>query len=418
MDIVQVSNTDLMGRRFNGHDLQLTLNQLGHTIYQFVMEKLGDEPTTLQIAHQDEMFVRSMMRKLEYELSTNSILFPFGRFLAEHPQFREADLVHYHLIHNHFLSIYDFPKLTSSIPSVWTVHDPWIVTGHCVHPRNCMGWKSGCEKCPMLDDAAFPMQVDKAAQMWKLKRQTYKEVDIDIVVSTQFMEDYIRNSPLTSHFTHIHRIPFGIKVEDFQQSSKKQTRSRLGLEDHYFVIAFRADANEIKGQKYIIEMLDRLKTDIPVALLTIGLDSLPSHVKENFPVIELGWLHDPITISDFYTAADVFLMPSLAESFGLMAIEAMASGCPIIVFEDTVLPEITFAPECGLAVPYKNSEKLRETVERLIRSPDECRLRGERGRELAKKHYQYAEYVNRHIQLYQEVINRKAKQREGEVSYE
>lgn len=413
MNIVQVTNSDLVGRRFNGHDLHLSLNHLGHTAYQFVMEKLGDELTTISIANKNEMFVRSMMRKLEYELSTNNLLFPFGRFLAVNSKFQEANVAHFHLIHNHFLSLYDLPMLSNLVPSIWTVHDPWIVTGHCVHPRECMGWKSGCMNCPMLEDAAFPMQVDKAAQMWELKRQAYKQMNIDIVVSSQFMEDYIRTSPLTSHFKYIHRIPFGIKVEDFQQSTKVESRRRFGIDDQQFVIAFRADSNEIKGQKYILKMLEKLSAERPITLLTVGLDSLPLHIKEKFPVIELGWQHDPKIISDFYNAANVFLMPSLAESFGLMAIEAMASGCPVIVFEDTVLPEITFAPECGIAVPYKNSEKLRKVVERLIQSPDECRIRGSRGKELAKKHYQYEDYVNRHIKLYQEVMNRKAKQPEG-----
>lgn len=396
-----------MGRRFNGHDLQISLNSLGHNSYHFVMEKLGNDPNTISIINSDESHIRSMMRKLEYELSTNNLLFPFGKFLADFKEYQVADIAHFHLIHNHFLSVFDIPMLTKLVPTIWTVHDPWMVTGHCVHPRGCSGWINGCENCLILDDPAFPMQVDKASQMWEIKRQIFNSIDIDLVVSSKFMEDYVRTSPLTSHFKNIHMIPFGIRVEEFQKTTKVNSRKRFGIAENNFVITFRADLNEIKGQKYILKMLEELNVGIPITILTVGLDSLPSYIKEKYTVIELGWQNDHDIIVDFYSAADVFLMPSLAESFGLMAIEAMATGCPVIVFEETVLPEITFAPEFGIAVPYKNSSKLREAVEYLVNSPEEHRIRSERGKELARKHYRYDDYVSKHINLYHEVHNRK-----------
>jgi glycosyltransferase involved in cell wall biosynthesis len=407
MKIVQVNNSDLLGRRFNGHDLQLTLNRIGHQAYQFVIEKLGDASTTIPICSRNELYTRSIIRNLEHQLSINNLLFPFGKSLLQHNLFKDADIVHYHLIHNHFLSLLDFPILTSAVPSVWTVHDPWVITGHCVHPLDCNRWNDSCYNCPRLNDHAFPMIVDKASDMWKIKRKIYQEIDIDIVVASKFMEDYIRNSPLTKHFKRIHKIPFGIKVEDFQKNDKQDARKRLNIPQDNFVISFRSEPNELKGVNYIFSMLKQLNTEKPITLLTTGTKPLPAILTNKYHVVELGWQNELNTMYDFYSASNVFIMPSLAESFGLMAIEAMASGCPIIVFENTVLPEITFAPECGISVPYKNSDLLRTSVERLIKNPEECYWRGEKGKEIARKHYRYEDYVNHHIDLYEEILDRK-----------
>lgn len=389
--------------------MQLSLNASGQEAYQIVVNKSGNEPTTIPICSQNELFVRTQLKNLEHELSMNNLLYPFGKKLLDNPLFQQADLVHYHLIHNHFLSLFDYPALFCSKPSVWTIHDPWMISGHCVHPRDCSGWKTGCFACPQLNDAAFPMLVDKAADMWTIKRQVYRKIDTDIVVASRFMEDYIKNSPLTSHFDRIHRIPFGIRVEQFQSGNRDKARSRWLIPQENIVLAFRADSNEIKGLFFIVEMLERINSPLPITLLTVGREKLPEILAQRFHVVELGWQTNPAEISDFYLASDMFIMPSLAESFGLMAIEAMAAGCPIIVFENTVLPEITFAPECGVAVPYKSSEGLRMAVEHLIARPDERRQRGEIGRQLAQLHYRFEDYVNRHVSLYEEVVSRRDK---------
>lgn len=406
MKIAQVNNCDLVGRRFNGHDLQLSLNELGNDAYHFVMEKYGDESTTISLCNNDELFIRTRLRNLELQMSMNNLIYPFVNNLITHPIFQNLDIVHYHLIHNNFFSLFDFPRLMIEKPSVWTIHDPWAVTGHCVYPCECYGWMTGCFNCPKLDDAAFPMQIDKASQMWEIKKGVYQELDVDIIVASRFMEDYIKNSPLTAHFKNIHRIPFGIKVENFQRNEKISSKRNLGIPEGDFVISFRAEKNEIKGLRYILDMLDELTSNIPITLLTLGLESLPQYIVNKYQVIELGWQNSLDTLNDFYGASDVFLMPSLAESFGLMAIEAMASGCPVIVFENTVLSEITFAPECGIAVPYKCSKSLREAVERLLENPEERHRRGQKGIELSNIHYRYDDYVNRHVSLYEDILSR------------
>ncbi len=406
MVIIQVNDNDLPGCRFNGHDLQLALNEKGHQAYQFVLNKTGDKDTTIPLLSKRLDFLRGNLIEFERHLSMNGLAYSMGRNIMSRQEFQNADIVHYHLIHNYFLSLLDFPELTKTKPSIWTIHDPWAFTGHCVHPQECAGWKTGCKSCPKLHEY-FPMRYDKAWQMWKIKKQVYSQLDIDIIVASKFMEKYVKDSPMTKQMERVHTIPFGIKIEDFGLALKTDARKQWNIPNNDFVIAFRAEDSEFKGLKYILQMLKVLDTTQKITLLTVGHSTLPKNLKNRYNLVELGWQDNPKAISLFYTACDVFLMPSIAEAFGLMAVEAMASSRPVVVFEGTALPSVTFAPECGIAVSKGNSNALKDAVERLMVNPDECKNRGEKGRELAEKYYGFEEYVNRHMKLYEEIIKRK-----------
>ena len=74
-----------------------------------------------------------------------------------------------------------------------------------------------------------------------------------------------------------------------------------------------------------------------------------------YRIIELGWQDNEEVMRRFFVSCDIFIMPSLAESFGLMAIEAMAAECVVVCFEGTVIEENTGAPDIGVSVSYKSS---------------------------------------------------------------
>ena len=122
-----------------------------------------------------------------------------------------------------------------------------------------------------------------------------------------------------------------------------------------------------------------------------------------------------------YDACDFFLMPSRGESFGLMAIEAMAFSKTVVVFNNTSLPEVTFAPDCGVLVENKNSKKLMEAIKMLIDNPEECERRGNLGRKLAEENYDIKVYNDRIKKMYNEAYKRQkdkpVKMQEMKVDY-
>jgi len=405
MNITYVNNTDLTGRIFNGYDLHKTLNSMGHNCNQIVIEKSSNDDTVIPLISKDEQFIRGMLKTLERELSINNLLYPYASVLKQNKYFINSDIAHYHILHNQVVSIPDYPTLFGLKKSVWTIHDPWLISGHCIHPIECINWENGCGNCLRLMEEPFPMRKDNTNQMWHIKNDSYKKIDADIVVSTDFMKNYIEQSPLTSHFTKIHKIPFGIDLDKINTVDKRKAKKLLRIPTEDFVIAFRNDVNKVKGADYSIEALDRLQSDKNITVLTVGIGQPLEKLKQKYNCIELGWQNNADLMNLFYCASDLFLMPSLAESFGLMAIEAIAHKCPVITFEHTVLPEITFAPECGVAVEYKNSSALSAAINNLINNPEERLFRGELGYKIVSIHYRYSDYVSKHIELYENILH-------------
>lgn len=404
MKITYVHYIDLLGRVFNGYDLHCSLNALGHDCTMIVNEKLSGTTSVIGMLNKRLRYVHSLLAGLETDLGICDMLFPYTCQLSTYPDFQNADIVHYHMIHNRVLPIDQWKYALQNKRAVWSIHDPWLVTGHCVHPLECDKWKTGCHTCSRVAEEPFAARTDKSAQIWAIKKMALQDIDPEIIVSTEFMKQYITNSPLTRHFSHIHKIPFGIDIEKRKPQDKKEARRILEIPDDCFVIAFRAADEPIKGMSYIFEALGKLETDTPVALLTVGIGKISESLRCRYRCFELGWLNDEMTMNSFFSAADVFLMPSLAESFGMMAVEAMALECPVIVFDGTVLPEITFAPQCGISVPYKDSGAMANAVKSLMENPLEGHKRGKLGRAIVKTHYRYSDYVATHLKLYQSII--------------
>ncbi len=404
MRIIEVNYADLPGRIFNGYDLHLSLNQLNHTANQIVVNKYSQEDTV--IALKNDVLVERQLKNLENKLSMSNLLSILGKQLQEEYCFLRADIVHYHILHNNMISLLDLPKLMSLKPSIWTIHDPWLVTGNCVHPLKCTKWLDGCRNCENLKYKYFEMKDDKAWQMWNIKKQIYSKLDIDVVVATNFTKKYIQDSPLTKHFSRIHKIPFGVDVELFKRFDNLQVRSKYGIEKGKIVIGFRKDNSPVKGGVYIYEALERMSFNKDIVIISVGDGDIPNSLKQKFRVIDLGWQNNDYIMKEFFTVCDIFIMPSLAESFGLMAIEAMAAQVPVICFKDTVLEEIVEAPNCGIAVQYASSNKLKEAIERLVYNQDECKIRGRKARMIIERCYQYKQYVQSHIQLYEDVMER------------
>jgi glycosyltransferase involved in cell wall biosynthesis len=197
-----------------------------------------------------------------------------------------------------------------------------------------------------------------------------------------------------------------------QKKNKKEIRKALGIDQDSFVMMFRQDNQEWKGLIYIQDMLSRLHTSFPITLLSVGQTGLMENFRGRYVIKEFPWVNDEKLLADLYASADVFLMPSVAEAFGMMAVEAMLSSLPVIVFYGTALPSTTFSPECGIAINRGDIAAFVHAVEELIHNPKEREIRGMRGRDLALKHYDLDTYHNTMLDLYRDIIVRRGRSRE------
>lgn len=405
MNILNISSYELSGGRFNGYVNHLNLIKEGINSKYLVWKKEGNDPNTeILFNSKYRKGIQRRVQNFEYKQSIHSVFYPFAFVLPFKKTFRKANVVHYHLIHNYFFSLLAFPLLTWLKPTVWTLHDPWAITGHCIYPRDCEKWTKICENCPNLS-THFPMIKDNTKKMWKLKKMIYRISRFEIVVASNWMFENVERSLLFKN-KKIHYIPFGIDFNTFYPRNGSQAKAELGINKN-FTILFRANNSEFKGFNFIKAALIKYskQNKQKINVLTVEQSGLLDDLKGYFDIKEYGWVHDQDLMNLLFNAADVFLMPSTAEAFGLMAVEAMSCAKPVIVFKGTALPEIVNAPECGIAVDI-SSKELYEKIIFLMENESYRNNIGSKALEFAQKNYNYNVHYSRIKNLYNEISKR------------
>jgi glycosyltransferase involved in cell wall biosynthesis len=403
LNLFQVGRGDLLGSRFNGFAIRDMLKQRDiHSAFLVYEPRSSDPVVERALSYPGSALFTRVASRLERDHALHSVaqLHSFG--LPLQSAFRKADVVHYQIIHDGFFSILAMPFLSRLKPSVWTWHDPWIMTGHCIYPMECERWKIGCGECP---DLARPFAVshDNTRAGFALNKWTVEHSAINIVVASRWMMRMAAESPIGKQ-AKLHHIPFGLDLNRYRPRDSGPARAKLGVRPGHVVIAVRGYDSPFKGVHEFVAALQQI--DTPVCVLVMQDTGRFNGLIGKHQIISLDWSDDEDRLIEAYTASDFFVMPSTAEAFGLMAVEAMACGKPVIVFEGTSLPEVTFAPDVGIAVPMRDVRALRDAVVSLVENVDDRLRRGRKAREIAERFYDDTIFADRLSSLYRSVAAR------------
>jgi len=402
MKNLQIGDNDLTGNKFNGHDLHIYLNKIGIESNHLTSNPpQSKDKKTFQIGTEYSREIRDKMLGIDkyYNLiaGNNNTLFD----IINNKLFLESDVVHMHLVHNNILNVNLLPLMTSLKPVVWTMHDPFAATGHCIHPFNCTKWKNGCGDCPDLK-IPFKISKDSTALNWEMKRIAFQNSQLTLIVSSKWMQNIVKQSPLLKHFD-THLVPFGINHDLFKPAPIKLAKEKLNIKEESITLLFRMQKNDFKGADLLLEALPKLKSKHKLTLISVGEKGLLNHLKRQFKILEFGWVSDDKKLIELYQACDIFLMPSKVETFGMMAIEAMSCKKPVVVLKGTALPEVTAAPEIGVECE-RNAQSLQKEIQNLIDNSIEREHRAELGYKYALREYGSEAYVKKIVEVYKHAI--------------
>lgn len=394
---LQVSDYDLAGNKFNGYDLHLYLIENNIDSNYIVRNKLSDDINTFLISNLDNT---EYINYLEKKINIHALSYFETYDLIYNKLFLYADIIHLHLIHNYMFNINLLPLMSKLKPIVWTLHDRWLLSGHCTHSFDCDKWKDKCGDCQYLD-ILFKMEKDNTAFNFEIKRDIIERSDISFIVASKWMYNKVKESSICKN-KKIYLIPFGINQNIFKPRDIAESKKELGIDEDSFVIMFRSDKSEFKGLDIIKKSLEKIKSKSKIVIITVFQKGLLEEFKDKYEIIEYGKVKDDYLLAKLYQTCDIFLMPSKQEAFGMMAIEAMSCGKTVLALEGTALPDVINSPECGIAC---KEEEYTEKLQYLIDNPNELIEREKKSLEFAKENYNKDVYVDKIINVYKEVMS-------------
>ncbi len=200
-------------------------------------------------------------------------------------------------------------------------------------------------------------------------------------------------------------IPNCIDTSIFKPSPKQAARHQLNLPEHEFIVLIGSASLNTKGKgiEYAINAFQKLPTKpyvVAIGAVNTSLDNL--HSISHFS----GFIKDKSDLALYYSAADVFLFPTLAESFGLVAVEAMACGTPVIGFAVGGLPEIVDHDINGWLVSSKDVDGLVAGLTIARTDADRLGHWVENGLQKVQAYYQPSTFLERHLAFYDALLNK------------
>ena len=273
----------------------------------------------------------------------------------------KPDVIHLHGLHGYYSNfkiLFDYIN-SENIPVVWTFHDCHAFTGNCGYHYECEKFTTQCDKCPYLSDYPKSLFFDRTKKMFIDKRALFTKSKNKTIVSPSM---WMTNDAKRSYFGVYECVTInnGINNKDiFYRRDKISSRIKHGfLENDKIVlgIAFGFD-DPRKGVKYLVQLAKDLYIH-GIKVILIGLTADQSKLVSGYSnITAIPFTNDQDELAEYYSLSDIFVLPSLAENYATVVIEAFACGTNAVGFDVGGVKE-QLSDERGIIVEVGNQEML------------------------------------------------------------
>lgn len=367
-----------------GAELGLELAKRGHSVHFISYAppmRLGNTPRERVHFHAVDMFTYPLF---EYPPYTDALASKLRDVAVE----QSLDLIHVHYAIPHAVSAYlarEMLRKQRHLPVVTTLHGTDITL---------VG-----RDASFLSITKFSIEQSNAITTISeyLKQATRDEfcIECPIEVIYNFIDaDYYRREPDESLRKSI--APNGEKIILHVSTFRPVKR----ITDCIKMIARMCELERTKGNRLGVKLLmcgdGPERADAEALAQELG-------VAEN--VIFAG-KQPQAQVRDYLSIADLFVLPSESESFGLVALEAMACQVPVVATRVGGIPEVVLEGETGFLFEIGDVQGMAEAALRVLNDEHERQRLGERGRELAVANFTTEKIIPQYEALYESVINR------------
>jgi len=364
MDILQVSTSDRLGGAERvAWDLFRSYRAMGHASHLAVGRKRSNDVDVIELRHEDATsglrsacwrthrrlqpyYSKSLGRRLcrlthrlaspegwaDRSAGREDFHFPGTQsLLSIEPQ---PDIIHLHNLHGGYFDLRLLPRISRERSVVLTLHDAWLLAGHCAHSMGCERWRTGCGECPDL--SIYPaVKTDATAENWHVKAELFKKCRLHVATPCAWLMRKVEQSMLMPSALERRVIPYGVDLSIFRPGDRAAARDQLGIRQDAAVLLFAANGirrNAFKDFETLRQAIGRLAArstnSRPIQFIAVG-DSGPAE-RIGDAVIEFRpFANDAVTMAAYYQAADVYIHAAKADTFPCTVLEALACGTPV-----------------------------------------------------------------------------------------
>jgi len=319
----------------------------------------------------------------------------------------EYDLYHLHDISATFSS-FSINWLAKRKPVIWTLRDCSPFTGGCLNPMSCQAWRTRCSHCPQLGTWPMLTRIDHTGFIQKYKHTVARNRNIHAVAPSKWIANMAADSGMFNHRPVV--IPNAVDQEIFKPRDKSTVRRELKLSDHKFIILLASMnmKSKYKGTEFAFKALRELSQEVTV--LIVGKVPAQGILKKELPgicTISPGYVDDDQVLSSYYTAADLFLFPTLADNLPNVVLETMSCGTPTVAFATGGVPEMIDHNQNGwLAIP-KDINGLLNGLRLALKNPAVLSRWRKKGLDKIKHCFTHDILLKNHLTLYDQILQSK-----------
>ena len=356
MIVVQINATCTAGSTGKiCHAVSELLNARGVENYVLHVQKGCSYPQGIAVAGKPYLKLQALKSRVYGNFGFNSRA-ATRRLIAELERIRPT-VVHLHNLHGHNCHVEMLLHYLrkKKIKIFWTFHDCWNFTGYCPHfdMIGCDKWLTECHDCPLHRE--YSWFFDRSRTLYRRKKELSQGLDLTIVAPSRWTAEVTRQSFFGSYPIQV--IHNGISLETFKPTPS-DFRERYGIGDRKLVLGVAFGWGERKGLDVFLELNRRL--DDSYRLVLVGTDE---RVDKLLPdsIISIHRTSNQAELAEIYTAADVYANPTREEVLGLVNLEALACGTPVITFNSGGSPECV-DETCGVVVPKNDVDALESAI--------------------------------------------------------
>jgi len=267
----------------------------------------------------------------------------------------QPDWVSVHNLHGSEMQPVDAVAWSRRAPVLWTLHDMWAFTGGCAYSRDCRLFETGCSTaCPRAQDPpAFDRML--APDAWSDRFKAYRHADrLAFVTPSQWLAREAQRGPIRGRT--VHAIANSLDLGVYRPLHRGMARAALGLpQDRPLLLSPGLSRHDDrKGAGILLDAMQRTLAE-PVTWVRLGGDELPGRSDfdpDRVHTERLAPMRDDRLLSLVYNAADLFILPTLADNLPNTLLEAAACGTPAVVSNVGGVPEAVDVGRAGwLAEP-------------------------------------------------------------------